>query len=61
MSEKTEKLGVGLTEEEKQQIRVEAARRGISMSELARQILLEEVLSDDGEGDEGNPTTPAAA
>jgi len=43
MSEKTEKLGVGLTEEEKHKIRVEAAKRDMSMSELAREILLAEL------------------
>ncbi len=59
MTEKTEKLGVGLTEEEKKKIRLEAARRDMSMSELARQILLEKL----GETDEGNPTgmTPETA
>lgn len=54
MSDKTEKLAVGLTEEEKQQFRVEAAKRGISMSELAREILLDEVIQ------EGNPSPPKA-
>lgn len=60
MSDKTEKLAVGLTAEQKQQIRVEAAKRGMSMSELARQILLDEVLEPD---DEGNQTrmTPSEA
>jgi plasmid stability protein len=59
MTEKTEKLGVGLTEEEKQQIRVEAAKRGVSMSELVRQILLDEVL--DEREDDGDPNPKAAA
>jgi plasmid stability protein len=58
MSDKTEKLGVGLTEQEKARFRVEAAKRGMSMSELAREILLDEVIGDDEEGtDQGNPTT----
>jgi plasmid stability protein len=59
MTEKTEKLGVGLTEEEKKKIRLEAARRDMSMSELARQILLEKL----DETGEGNPTrmTPETA
>ena len=53
MNEKTEKLGVGLTEEEKKRFRIEAAKRDMSMSELARMILLEELeLSE--EGGEGN-------
>lgn len=60
MTEKTEKLGVGLTKEEKQQIRVEAARRGVSMSELARQILLEEVLGEDAEGNPNLAVTATA-
>jgi len=57
MSDKSEKLAVGLTEEEKQQFRVEAAKRGVSMSELAREVLLQEVLA------EGNPSrmTPTTA
>lgn len=59
MSEKSEKLAVGLTEEEKQQFRLEAARRGISMSELAREVLLDEVLEEGG--DEGNPRMPMTA
>jgi len=59
MPEKTEKLGVGLTAEEKQRIRVEAAKRGMSMSELARQIILEEVPDGPVEYTEGNLNTPA--
>ena len=59
MSEKTEKLGVGLTKEEKKQFRIEAAKRDMSMSELAREILLSEL---EGTDDEGNPNpTPATA
>jgi len=56
MTEKTEKLGVGLTKEEKQKFRVEAAKRDMSMSELARKILLDELELE--ETDEGNPNTP---
>lgn len=58
MAEKSEKVAVGLTEEEKQAFRVEAARRGLSMSELARQIILEDVLSEGS--DEGNPSLATA-
>ena len=47
MSEKTEKLGVNLTKEDKQKLRVEAAMRGMTMSELAREVILDEL--------EGNP------
>jgi len=62
MAEKSEKLAVGLTEDEKQQFRVEAAKRGMSMSELAREVLLEEVLEDDSDdSDEGNRKTVATA
>lgn len=50
MSDKTEKLGVGLSKDEKQKFRIEAAKRGMSMSEFAREILLEEIES----GGEGN-------
>jgi plasmid stability protein len=59
MPEKSEKLAVGLTEAEKQQFRVEAAKAGKSMSELAREILLAEVLDQDAD-DEGNQKRPAA-
>jgi plasmid stability protein len=55
MTEKTEKLGVGLTEDEKKRFRVEAAKRDMSMSELAREILLEGLEEMD---DEGNPNPP---
>jgi plasmid stability protein len=52
--DKTEKLGVGLTEAEKQRFRVEAAKRDMSMSELAREILLAEldIPKDPEESDE---------
>jgi len=50
MGEKTEKLGVGLTEDEKHKIRVEAAKRDMSMSELAREILMD-AIEDDRTGD----------
>jgi plasmid stability protein len=60
MSDITEKLGVGLTEEEKKQFRVEAAKRDMSMSELARQILLKELEELDGEGNPNPPLTKAA-
>lgn len=56
MSDKTEKLAVGLTEEEKKRFRVEAAKRDMSMSELAREVLLHEVL-----GSEGNRIVTATA
>lgn len=56
MTEKTEKLAVGLTEEEKRRFRVEAAKRDISMSELAREILIDEVM-----GDTGNRMIPTTA
>lgn len=58
MPEKSEKLAVGLTKDEKQQFRVEAAKEGKSMSELAREVLLAEVL--DSEDGEGNQKTPLA-
>jgi len=61
MTEKTEKLGVGLTEEEKQQIRVEAAKRGVSMSELVRQILLDEVLDEREDDTDPNPKAAASS
>ena len=61
MTEKTEKLGVGLTEEEKQQIRVEAAKRGVSMSELVRQILLDEVLDEREDDADPNPRATASS
>jgi len=60
MSEKTEKLGVGLTEEEKHKIRVEAAKRDMSMSELARQIIMD-AIEDDRAGDTDPNPTPEAA
>lgn len=50
MTEKSEKVAVGLTEGEKKRFRIAAAERGVSMSELAREIILEEVLEDE----EGN-------
>jgi len=61
MSDKTEKLGVGMTEEEKQKFRVEAAKRGLSMSELARKVLLEEVLSEGDEEGNQNGMKPTTA
>lgn len=56
MSDKTEKLAVGLTEDEKKRFRVEAAKRDMSMSELAREVLVGEVL-----GAEGNRIVTATA
>jgi len=57
----SEKLGVGLTHEEKRQIRIEAAKRDLSMSELARQILMAEIVDDaDTEIDADTNTGPAA-
>lgn len=52
MSDKSEKVAVGLTAEEKKRFRVAAAERGLSMSELAREVILGEVLEED---DSGNP------
>jgi hypothetical protein len=60
MTDKTEKLGVGLTKEEKQRFRVEAAKRDMSMSELARRILLEELDEMDAEGNPNPPLTKRA-
>jgi plasmid stability protein len=60
MSEKTEKLGVGLTEEEKHKIRVEAAKRDMSMSELARQIIMDAIEDDRTDGTDPNQTPEAA-
>jgi len=59
MSDKTEKLGVGLTKEEKKQFRIEAAKRDMSMSELAREILLSRLEEIDEEGN--SSPTPATA
>lgn len=59
MSEKTEKLGVGLTKAEKQQFRIEAAKRDMSMSELARQIILESLDEMDDKGNQNPQTTSA--
>lgn len=56
MTEKTEKLGVGLTKEEKKRFRVEAAKRDMSMSELARQILLDGL--EEMDADNPNPSPP---
>lgn len=58
MSDKSEKVAVGLSEDEKKRFRVAAAERGLSMSELAREVILEEVLQED---EEGNPNLPTAA
>ena len=60
MSDKTEKLGVGLSKEEKQKFRVEAAKRGLSMSEFAREILLGEI-EDRSEGNGKAETVMATA
>jgi len=60
-TEITEKLGVGLTHAEKRQIRIEAAKRDLSMSELARQILMAEIVDDeDADADTASDTGPAA-
>lgn len=40
-SERTERLSVPVTPEEKQEFRVRAAKEGKSMSELARRVLFE--------------------
>lgn len=60
MTEKSERVAVGLTEEQKQKLRVEAAKRGVSMAELVREIILNELS--DGGGDSGNarPRTATA-
>lgn len=60
MPDKTEKLAVGLTEEEKKRFRIEAAKRDMSMSELAREVLLTEVVDPSEETDEGNPNRAMA-
>lgn len=60
MREKTEKLGVGLTEEEKHKIRIEAAKRDMSMSELARQIIMDAIEDDRTDDTDPNPTPEAA-
>jgi len=59
MTEKTEKLGVGLTKEEKQWFRIEAAKRDMSMSELARKIILGELDELGEEADSPNRKTMA--
>jgi plasmid stability protein len=60
MGDKTEKLGVGLTEEEKHKIRVEAAKRDMSMSELAREIIMDAIEDDRTDDADPNPTPGAA-
>jgi hypothetical protein len=60
MTDKTEKLGVGLTKQEKKQIRIEAAKREMSMSELARQIILDELEELEAEGNPNPPLTQTA-
>jgi hypothetical protein len=63
MTDKTEKLGVNLTAEEKRQFRIEAAKRETTMSELARQILMEEGFigeSDDAAAEGNRSRTPTA-
>jgi len=57
----SEKLGVGLTHEEKRQIRIEAAKRDLSMSELARQILMAEIVDDADADADADTNTGAAA
>lgn len=59
MSDKTAKLGVGLTKAEKQRFRVEAAKRDMSMSELAREILLDALDEMDSEGESDPLVKPA--
>jgi hypothetical protein len=59
MTKKTEKLGVGLTKEEKQRFRIEAAKRDMSMSELARKIILGELDELGEEVDSPNRKTMA--
>lgn len=52
-----ESIAISVGQDTKQQFRIEAAKRGMSMSELAREILLEQVPS---EGEEGNSKPPTA-
>ena len=60
--EHTERLSTSISEERKQQIRLEAAKRGMTMSQLVREILEEEFSDIDPDGgDEGKLTTAATA
>ena len=60
--EHTERLSTSISEERKQQIRLEAAKRGMTMSQLVREIREEEFSDIDPDGgDEGKLTTAATA
>ena len=54
MGDNQDRIAVTMDSELKKQIRVEAAKRDVSMAELARQILQEEFGT-------GNRTTPSTA
>lgn len=57
MTERNERVSASVDEEFKQQLRVEAAKRGVSMSELIREILAENLEGDSGNGDPAMATT----
>jgi hypothetical protein len=52
MGEYTERVSTNVSPELKQRIRIEAAKRGMTMAEYVREVLRDELP----EGDEGNPT-----
>ena len=56
MSDK-ESIGAKVDPDTKQEIRVTAAKQGMSMSEYIRQAVLKQLKEDQ----EGNPKTPATA
>lgn len=57
--ERSERLFTSVSEEEKQAVRMEAARQGITMSELVRNAVLEQVDVKQ-ESETGNSTTVSA-
>ena len=65
MEKRTSDLGVAVTAELKQKVRIEAARQGVSMSELVSEILADifmvEQGGENGDSRDGDERVPQAA
>ena len=65
MEKRTSDLGVAVTAELKQKVRIEAARQGVSMSKLVSKILADMFKVDEGgsngDGRDGDERVPETA
>jgi len=61
MTDKSEKLGVNLTKDQKQKLRVRAAEEGLTMSEYVRELILDDLDNqDEGNSSRMTPTQTMA-